>query len=111
MGITKINKDLFNRVAPIGSLYTVVGFQLKFSKTPFQSKEELSKEELSRMCQHKTSRLRMVTGRPLYLQELNLRFYTFLSPSQEYFSFVHLGVVTGSKVVVLKRKLLQERLH
>ena len=32
MGITKINQDFFNRVAPIRSLYTVVGFQLKFTK-------------------------------------------------------------------------------
>ena len=45
MGITKVNKDFFTRVAPIRSLYTVVGFQFKFTKNPFQSKEELSKEE------------------------------------------------------------------
>ena len=99
MGITKINKDFFNQVAPIGSLYTVVGFQLKFTKNPFQSKEELSKEKLSRMCQHRTSSLRSQQQmvRPLYLQELNLRFYTSLSPSQQYFSFVHLGLVTDNK--------------
>ena len=100
-GITKINKDFFNRVAPIKSLYTVVGFQFKFTKNPFQSKEELSKEELSWMCQHNTSRLRSQQPmvRPLYLQELNLRFYTSLSPSQEYFSFVHLGVTVVNKQI------------
>ena len=99
MGITQLNKDFFNRVAPIGSLYTLVGFQFKFTENPFQSKEELSKEELSRMCQHNTSRLRSEQPmvRPLYLQELNLRFYTSMSPSWEYFSFVHLGVVTVNK--------------
>ena len=51
------------------------------------------------MYQHNTSRLRSQQPmvRPLYLQELNLSFYTFLSPSQEYFSFVHLGVATVNK--------------
>ena len=96
MEITKVNKDFFTRVAPIRSLYTVVGFQFKFTKNPILSKEELSKGELSRMCQHNISRLRSQQPmvRPLYLQELNLRFYTSMSPSQEYFRFVHLGVVT-----------------
>ena len=99
MGITKVNKDFFNLVAPIRSLYTLVGFQFKFTKNPILSKEELSKGELSRMCQHNISRLRSQQPmvRPLYLQELNLRFYTSMSPSQEYFSFVHLGVVTFNK--------------
>ena len=114
-GITRINKDFFNRVAPIGLLYTVVWFQFKFTKNPFLSKEELSKGELSRMCQHNTSRLRSQQPmvRSLYLQELNLRFYTSMSPSRAYFSFVHLGVV--SKVVVLKktvaRTVAPHRIH
>ena len=73
MGITKINKDFFNRAAPIVSLYTVVWFQLKFTKNPFQSKEELS-----RVCQHKTSHLisqhqQSESVRLLCLQDLNLR--------------------------------------
>ena len=51
------------------------------------------------MCQHKTSRLRSQQSMviPLYLQELNLRFYTFLLPSQEYSILVHLDVVNVNK--------------
>ena len=51
-------------------------------------------------AQHKSFEISTTNGqtvRPLYLQELNLRFYTSMSPSQEYFSFVHLGVVTEDK--------------
>ena len=66
------------------------------------------------MCQHKTSRLRSQQPmvRPLYLQERNLRFYTSLLPSQEYFSFVHLGVVNVNKQSCsFKKSCCRKRLH